>query len=261
LSRIIKSVTANPSGVSWQLGIQSIKTKVSEIDNQHENEQIQTDKVITEKKNELIQLENNEQVLLGKLDLLEKTISEKNERLEQLSEQLELETEQIKQKAHKDGFEDGYQEGITRANNEYERLLDNAREIVKSIEAEKMNRIDTSKEIMVELSIQIARKIISDTLLENKDAWRTMLKDAITEIKEKGEIKLFVHPNQYHFTIGIRGEFELNPQTSISVYPDTSVEEFHCLIETNNGLIDASVDTQLEVIREKLIEVVKGETD
>lgn len=264
MSKVIKSAKANTTSESWQLGIQTVKSTILENNfNETDNEHVQTEneRIIAEKREELLKIERREKDLQNKLLELEQLIIAKEERLHHLEQELNTQSLQIKQQAHQEGFENGFKEGSSKAELEHEQILKNARKVLQTIEIEKINKIEAVDEIIIDLSVQIARKIIGDTLDGNKDAWLSLLKNAITEIKEKGEIKLFVHPNQFDLTNGIREEFELKTQMSIFVYPDGNLEEYQCLIETKNGSIDASLDTQLEVLREKLTEVVKGEID
>ena len=43
------------------------------------------------------------------------------------------------------------------------------------------------------------------------------------------------------------------------IYPDDELEETSCIIESENGRIDASVDSQLEEIKIKLFEMLESE--
>lgn len=43
------------------------------------------------------------------------------------------------------------------------------------------------------------------------------------------------------------------------IYPDEELSEMDCIIESANGRIDASIDSQLEEIKNKLIELLESE--
>lgn len=260
LSRVLKSAESSTTTESWQLGVQPIKPKIiKNFDDSEGEQQVEKDEAIAKMNEEIAGLEAQKIELQNQLQNLEQLILVKENRMKQLDLEIENEIHQIKKQAQQDGYDQGYQQGISNANQEYEMLLENARKIIKTIENEKVKRIEASDTVIVDLSVQIARKIIRDNLSENNDEWLKLVNNAITEIKENGEIKVLVHPNQFLLTNKIRDEYETNTQINISVYPDGNLEEYQCLIETKNGLIDTSIDTQLEVLRVKLIEVVEGE--
>jgi flagellar assembly protein FliH len=261
LSRIIKSPKINSPNESLQLDILSIHRGLDRNLQQSDSEISITDKMVIQKKDELTLLESEISNLQAQLGQFEGLIQNKQATLRHLDQEIEVQTEELKQQAFQSGYEDGYKEGISEASKQYEETLESARKIVETTEVEKIKRIEASEETIIDLSIGIAKKIVSDTLQANGDAWFKLVRDAINEVKEKGEIKLFVHPNQFYLTNEFRADFEAHSQMVVSVYPDGNLKENQCLIDTKNGLIDASIDTQLEVLREKLIEVIKGEID
>jgi flagellar assembly protein FliH len=47
--------------------------------------------------------------------------------------------------------------------------------------------------------------------------------------------------------------------TELYIFPDDELEESSCIIESENGRMDASVDSQLQEIKVKLTELLEGE--
>ena len=54
------------------------------------------------------------------------------------------------------------------------------------------------------------------------------------------------------FELVMRCEEEYGIDAKISVVADPSIEEGGCVLETNNGIVDASIDTQIEIIKKAL---------
>jgi flagellar assembly protein FliH len=81
------------------------------------------------------------------------------------------------------------------------------------------------------------------------------------EVKREEDIRLFVSPMHYHATVDLTNELSKVTNTDIVVYPDESKGENGCIIETKYGQIDASLDSQLDELKEKLLEFVGDQHD
>ena len=75
--------------------------------------------------------------------------------------------------------------------------------------------------------------------------------------KEEAKITLKVNPIQVSLIKSEIPEMLNNAglEAKVMVVPDDSIMEGGCLVETTNGVIDATIETQLSVISEALKEV------
>ena len=68
------------------------------------------------------------------------------------------------------------------------------------------------------------------------------------------EVKVYVALQQFHHVQQERAElramFPLDVQ--LYIYPEEELEPFQCFIESNQGRIDVSIDTQLGEMKKKL---------
>ena len=46
--------------------------------------------------------------------------------------------------------------------------------------------------------------------------------------------------------------YQYGIESKINILSDPSIEEGGCVFQTNNGIVDASIDTQLEIIKKSL---------
>ena len=46
--------------------------------------------------------------------------------------------------------------------------------------------------------------------------------------------------------------YQYGIDSKINIVSDPSIEEGGCVFQTNNGIVDASIDTQLEIIKKAL---------
>ena len=83
--------------------------------------------------------------------------------------------------------------------------------------------------------------------------------DSIVEVmrtisKEESRITVKVNPLQADLVKTELPEYisSMGVEAKITVLPDDTIEEGGCILNTNNGIVDASLDTQLDIIKEAL---------
>ena len=156
----------------------------------------------------------------------------------------------IKEKAYQDGFKSG---------------LQNADEIIEDLE-DSITEFMEYKHVIYEkmcdnfldLSVKIAEKIIKKEVKSSKSVLKNIIMGALEDIA-KGETKIIlkVAPSDVEYTKELVPEILSTGQIEAKIYVtgDDNVEEGSVIIETSNGLIDANIETQLEVIKESFKQI------
>ncbi|MCF6093838.1 flagellar assembly protein FliH [Microaerobacter geothermalis] len=166
--------------------------------------------------------------------------------------------------AKKTGYQEGYQLGKKEAyqivEKEEAERYQSAQKIVELAYAEKNKIIEEAEPVLLELSLSIARKIISSELKTHPDQILSMVKEALQRAREQEKITIYVHPEHYSFIQESKGELLscLNGHAELHIIPDPSIKVGGCSIKTSLGTIDGRVDTQLEEIREILVQAAQG---
>jgi flagellar assembly protein FliH len=183
-----------------------------------------------------------------------------------IKEQIEIDREQafeeinhLREQAIQEGHAEGFHKGETDALNQYEGIIEEAQEVVHTSKRDYLEAIEKAEPIIIDLAIGISRKIIGQTIEENNEAWISLTKKAIEEVREYEEVKMYVHPNWYERTLYQKEELLsiLSRSQELYIYPDSKISEFSCLIETPFGRVDASIDSQLEQVKIQLHEKLK----
>ena len=151
----------------------------------------------------------------------------------------------IKEEASKEGYE----KGIEDAKADIFRLKD---AVAEFFEYKDRMYEEISKDIL-DISLKVAQKIIKKEVETDKKVLDSIVHDALkTLAKDENKIILKVNPTDVEYTKEIvpkllsSGQFE----AKIFVSGDKEVDEGSAVIETSNGIIDANISTQLELIRE-----------
>ncbi len=183
------------------------------------------------------------------------------DRVEEERQAFEIEKIEIVEQSRKIGFTQGLEEGRQQGYNEVHEIIQSARDVVESAKRDYRMHVDSSERTILELGVKVASKILGKKLQENEEEFISIVKRALKEARDNKEVQLHVHPVHYDFLLANKDEImALFPKDiNFYIYPDDDLSETSCFIESENGRIDASIDSQLEEIKQKLIELLEGE--
>lgn len=160
------------------------------------------------------------------------------------------EAQSIKEAAVKEG----YQAGLDQAKAD----IEDVKNAITSFLNAKQEVFDYIAPDILELSVDIAQKIIKKELQQDP----TIILENISEIlkglsKEESKITLRVNPAQVSL---LKSEIpnvlnNIGLDAKVMIVPDETVMEGGCMVTTTNGVIDATIETQLAVISEALKEI------
>ncbi|GAA4700755.1 hypothetical protein GCM10023228_00370 [Brevibacillus fulvus] len=208
-------------------------------------------------------------------EMAEKIMQEAVQQAEQLKQQARQEIEQWwKQKqeeaerlyaatfeeAKENGYAAGLDEGKTLVLQEEREKIEAAAELVRSAHQKKEQIIAEAEPFLIELSTQIAKKIIGDELESSPEKIRDHVIRVLQRSRIHGEITLCVNHKNHALMEENRAQLLsiLEGQAELIIYPDYTVQDDGCVIRTALGSIDARIDTQLSEIKQVLLEIARG---
>lgn len=160
------------------------------------------------------------------------------------------EAQNIKEAAAKEG----YQDGLSQARAD----LEDVKNAITAFLSAKQDVFNYVAPDIMEISVEIAQKIIKKELQQDP----SIILDNITEIlkglsKEETKITLRVNPVQVSL---LKAEIpdvmnNVGLEAKVLIVPDETIMEGGCMVTTTNGVIDATIETQLSVISEALKEI------
>ncbi|MEH6942177.1 flagellar assembly protein FliH [Bacillus sp. JJ722] len=173
----------------------------------------------------------------------------------------EVDRRQLEEDARRIGYEDGCSMGRQQGYEEMHEQIEHAKNIVELSKNDYKNYLQSSEKTILELSVQIAEKIIDTELKTSKDVILSIVKKVIKEAREYREVRLMIHPNNYENILLQKEELQgiFPKETDFYIFPDDEIDETSCIIESSNGRIDASIDSQLNEVKQKLLEILEGE--
>ncbi|MDG0812424.1 FliH/SctL family protein [Cohnella rhizosphaerae] len=169
--------------------------------------------------------------------------------------------------AKRRGYEEGFASGAEQAEHQtlarLEHMMQEAQRVVSQAYEAKARIIAEAERFVVELSCDIAGKIVRGALERAPEMALDLMKQALSRRKEQGTITLCVAPDQFEFVEAAKDELALavDSQAELQIVPDPTVKSGGCVIRSAYGSIDARVDTQLETIREELLQIAAHSSD
>lgn len=183
------------------------------------------------------------------------------ELLQQEKDNWQTEKNTLMEEAHREGYQIGINEGQNAGYTEYAEYLEQAKSIIEASKLDYENYINSAETEILELGMKVAEKIVQTSISENKEHFLQLVKKVLKETRDQKEIQLHVNPLHYQYLLSEKDEllalFPIKP--SLFIFPDEAAAENGCIIETANGRIEASVDTQLLMIKQKLLDLLESE--
>lgn len=106
---------------------------------------------------------------------------------------------------------------------------------------------------ILEISIDIARKIVKKEIEQDPQVVLDSILEVLKTIsRDETKIIIKVNPSQVALTKENMPEIisSLGMDIKTNVIGDDTISTGGCIVQTNNGIVDATVETQLEIIKE-----------
>ena len=171
--------------------------------------------------------------------------------------------EYLRDQGYREGQESGRQDGTREAYDEQRRILDaeiqelrnNISEVIQSVSAEKEKLLEQYVDDLKKISLTVAEKVIQTSLQSSGDIVKRMILAATDKITKKQWAKIYITKCDTAVSMDVDTEFleKLSKLSeNIKIVTMDNGEEGTCIIELPDEIIDASVGTQLENIKDIL---------
>lgn len=151
---------------------------------------------------------------------------------------------QIKQNA----YQEGYNLGLQQATSE----IENFKNVLGAFIGAEDKVFNLIAPNILELSMSIAQKVIKHESKIDVQIVVDTVMDALKMLsKNEPKIVLRVNPIQVQYLKDTLPEKikSLGMETKLSVLSDEAITEGGCIIQTNNGMIDATIEAQLGIVQ------------
>ncbi len=190
----------------------------------------------------------------------EEILEEARQKADAIISEAKEEAEEIKKEAaeagREQGYEDGYEQGEEKVREdlrqEHEDSLAAVTEAVEKTEEQLVSEMDRIPEKVVNLSLQIAERIVQSSLEVQPDLIIPIVEDCLEEVGlNHNKLTIKVAPGVDVYLSDL--SYPQAPNTDIEIVPDGNLEKGDCLVETEFGGRDATIENKLNLLRKKLV--------
>lgn len=113
-----------------------------------------------------------------------------------------------------------------------------------------------SEDELINLVMLVARKVIINEIAQDRSILSAVVHNAISGLAAREEITVRINPDDYVLVTSGRDELLHNELLNerLQLKPDPSVAPGFCLVDTEMGTVDASLDSQMDQIYRSLLE-------
>ena len=189
------------------------------------------------------------------------------EKAQRIIDTAEKEAEQLKKNAEEEGYKNGFHEGYERGKEEAEERIfaEHAEDLesfrqdlnrsLRTVEDVKTERLYRYMDELKDVAIAVAEKVIHVSLRSSGEVIRRMIVKEAERIKKTDWLKIHIDRLDYEMLVETDSDVasELSQVSDNIKFVIVEKEEPGTLIlETQEEIVDAGIDTQMETLRERL---------
>lgn len=174
--------------------------------------------------------------------------------LNSVHEEVAVRVKEAEEKAR----EDGYKHGESLARQHYQSLISEAEELKQKAKELHDNTISGLEDEIVEIIIQVAKKVIGTELSQNRDVILGLIRTALSATSPTEKITIYVCADDYDYVIGNKDRIAegLKGIRGFEIIKDNTLKKGECIVDTGFGTVDSSIETQLHAVESTLRELL-----
>ncbi len=158
--------------------------------------------------------------------------------------------EEAKQQGHQEGYDRGYEDGMAKAA-EYENELT---EKDKAREAEYEEKVAALEPKFVDTLTGIYSHVFGIDLSGRNDVVLSLLRDTIMRVDGAKNYLVHVSKDDHEYVAANKEELtrDLTSSATVEIVQDATLTQGNCFVETDGGIFDCSIGTELELLKKEL---------
>lgn len=183
-------------------------------------------------------------------EIIENAKIEANQLLEEAKQQVELMKQEAFENASKAGYDEGYQQAIMQVTKQEEQLKIQQSKMLEDYQ----KQIEQMEPMLVDAIITVVQNVFKIKFEDNRNLIVHLLKIALGQIESSNDIMIKVSKDDYPFLLKYKEVLSktVAKTNQINIMEDISLTKNQCLIETDGGVFDCSLDVQLDSLSKTL---------
>lgn len=180
-----------------------------------------------------------------------KTLEQDAELLKEMEEEFQSRSEA----AYKYGFNDGKEIGLEEGRAEVKPVVDALNRIISEYNEKREQLLREADEFMVGLAIRVAEKVIRKEISLDPEQIKSLVREGVKLVDDRQKVTVRVSLADWQ-TIKSYEDVLLRSAHGVQgleIREDDSLEPGDCIVESNTGLIDFRIKTQLDELSQTLL--------
>ena len=255
LSKVIKSANVSIGSRFW---VEPFAVSATALQDEENNTKDIEKRSAASEYERLIQQAQKqaEEIMIQGYEAVEKL---KQAMTEDMTKQCLLEKNKAYDEGMRQGYEDGYAQGYEKAaidcRQENLEVAEQLNHCFSEFEAKKQALIEENIDNLKYLALDIATKVIYDTVTLDPDCFLPMIKTALEGMRDYKWVEIYISSEEKAFGVALDSKVaDMLPQHSnyVRVKQKDDLPKGSCIIQTDVGVVDASLHTQLEQVKNAL---------
>ncbi len=189
----------------------------------------------------------------------EEIIQQANARAQEIMEQARIMSEQDARaaydKASAQGMQDGYQQGIQKANAEAEAIRSEYRRKEQELERSYEEKLDELEPHLVKELTAIYEHIFEVELSQYRNILKHLISNTLRSVEMSEHYLIHVSDQDYSYVSMQKAQIMEEgcvKNANLEIVEDRTLTKNECLVETEDGIFDCSLSVQLTELKRKL---------
>lgn len=186
---------------------------------------------------------------------IEARLEEAKNQAQQILEDAKSQAQNVLEEARKKGKEEGYAEGMKQADAKAAQMREQLAASEKHLEQEYESKVKALEPEFIHVITGVYEHIFGIELTEYKDVLRYLIEGTIKKADSDKNFIVHVSPNDYENILAVKQELKeqaVHGDATLEVVEDVTVPSGECMIETENGVFDCGIGTQLTELKKRL---------
>ena len=156
----------------------------------------------------------------------------------------------LEREAFANGYAAGERAGLEAGTKRAEAMLRRLAQTLDELKSLRGTMVRQTEQQMVQLALAIARKVLRREATIDQDLLVAMARVALERVGESGAATIRLNPEDYSQTVQRHGDHRAGSR--VKVVADPGVSRGGCLVESEFGFVDASVDAQYDQVAQAM---------
>jgi flagellar assembly protein FliH len=157
----------------------------------------------------------------------------------------------LEREAFTKGYAAGERAGAEAGARRADAMLRRVAQTIESLAQLRRTIVQQTEHQVVDLALTLARRVVHRELSLDPQLVAALAHVALERLGERAPATIRLHPDDYATVLAQRGEQWEG--TQVTVVPDAAVARGGCLVESDFGMIDGSVDAQFDELTRSLL--------